>query len=913
MNKTPALLALLPLALIISAGCISQMNKTVECYSAVDCEGNSHGTCNGSWDCVEGKCAWDCGPATTTTIPPGSKNGHCGGPDGVRCKDGLTCIFDSPCVNCVGVGGICQVDESAVSLERLFATYYEPVEYEVRYNPPDYRLPLDAARIYNINHVETFLKLDAGEKSSLAHNGVIVIRNPYNPREDGITDVYTNLKDAEIPVFITSDSLLHLYHIQFDETLRTVEEQQFYDFAWNISRRLLEENNRGYAQSSGEIKEAYRRNMAFFSVAMSLLAPAPDQSCLEDEYGQGYSDKWECMNDESKFPHAEYVLYRFNASPEVKDNVDAELALIRRHDGFSASPLFGYKEDYSQYVPRGHYTRSEKLKNYFKALMWYGRMSFLLKESPIISKEDARMQTLQASLIASQLMTDPDAKRMWDNIYAVTSFYVGFSDDLGPYEYREALGKVFGGQVPCESGCPLGETCYSSQLCSTGPSGTVCGKQTGDLLCHKPCSTDQDCPGGQYCRTVTMWSGDTGSDARLCLSKPFAPEDLNESSLEQLKAELATYRAPKIYGGTGDCEVTPGSRDGILACLEATKGLRLMGQRFIPDSYMFQNLVNSGNVGFYTGAQPVPFTYGESTRVFPRGLDVMVLLGSKRARDIEKSAKDDAYQNYSTAYGRLEDEFNGFTPEEWNRNLYWSYLYSLQPLLADFNESHPAFMRSDAWKDKELLTALAAWTELRHDTILYAKQSYTMRETAMPDILPEKPVVGYVEPVPEFYARLLALTRMTTRGLDDLGAIDETSRYRLKKLESVLKRLLDISAQELRNRELSQEDYDFIKNFDASLNGVIQDVDEKAKKTTIIADVHTDSNSGQVLEEGVGYVNIAVVAYQLPDGRVLAGAGPVFTYYEFKHPMGDRLTDEGWRTMLETNPPSPPEWALNAT
>jgi hypothetical protein len=91
-------------------------------------------------------------------------------------------------------------------------------------------------------------------------------------------------------------------------------------------------------------------------------------------------------------------------------------------------------------------------------------------------------------------------------------------------------------------------------------------------------------------------------------------------------------------------------------------------------------------------------------------------------------------------------------------------------------------MQTKAWQEKELQTSLASWTELRHDTILYAKQSYT------PDIclapgpstqLPKpKPVVGYVEPVPEFYARLLALTEMTEKGLIALEVLSETEKAR---------------------------------------------------------------------------------------------------------------------------------------
>lgn len=86
---------------------------------------------------------------------------------------------------------------------------------------------------------------------------------------------------------------------------------------------------------------------------------------------------------------------------------------------------------------------------------------------------------------------------------------------------------------------------------------------------------------------------------------------------------------------------------------------------------------------------------------------------------------------------------------------------------------------------------------------------------------------------------------------------------------------------------------------------------KKAKRTTIVADVHTDGNTEQVLEEGVGYVRLIVVAYKVLDGRILIGVGPVMSYYEFKQPMRDRLTDEKWREVLNSNPPEEPEWIPN--
>jgi hypothetical protein len=127
--------------------------------------------------------------------------------------------------------------------------------------------------------------------------------------------------------------------------------------------------------------------------------------------------------------------------------------------------LFRIPEDYSQYVPRGHYTRSDTLKRYFLGMMWYGRMAFLMKGheknfgpiSPpaeaLTDRQTARIQTLQAALIAARSGEQklPDGRKVtevWDRIYAVTAFYAGFADDLTIYDYRQALQAVWGNRFP---------------------------------------------------------------------------------------------------------------------------------------------------------------------------------------------------------------------------------------------------------------------------------------------------------------------------------------------------------------------------------------------------------------------------------------------------------------------------------
>lgn len=685
----------------------------------------------------------------------------------------------------------------------LIASYYEPIKISIEPKVPQYSLPIDSNLIENFYSVTSKLGVSDTEKELLQKNGFVVV--DYGKEED-IVQPYKDLKIKDIPVFVTSDTLLHLYHIQFGETLKDIEEREFFDDIIAITETLMKKSIEDYDSNSGDLKEAARRNVAYFAVGLKLLRP--------DVTIPSY----------------------------VKDDVENELKKIDEHKGFSPSSIFKYKEDFSQYVPRGHYTRSESLKKYFKGMMWYGRIGFLLRGCPIclVSEEDAKIQTIQASLITTYIdeLTKDGEKisGVWDRIYVVTAYFVGLADDLTLYEYNNSLYSVLDSPIDI------------AQL-----------------------------------------------------------EDANK--LLKLKADLATLRSPKIYGGTGECRILPPvTPEKLDKCLDQSKGMRFMSQRFIPDSYMFQQLV-APTTGVYTGSD-TPFTMCETQggkfRCFPRGLDVMYVLGSQRAKEILGNEDDTEYEFYENQSQKLLEEFNSFNETEWNKNLYWSWLYSLKPLLQEFDDGYQTFMQTKAWQDKELNTVLASWTELRHDTILYAKQSYT---PAIDSVLPQpKPVVGYVEPVPEFYSRLLTLAKMTREGLDNLNVLNDTSRARLSNLEEILDRLLNISLEELENEELSEEDYAFIRNFGEELENVVLGVETTGTKTTLVADVHTDSNTQKVLEEGVGYVDLILVAYKLPDNRILVGAGPVMSYYEFKQPMSDRLTDDEWRDILDKNPPQKPNW-----
>jgi len=373
-----------------------------------------------------------------------------------------------------------------------------------------------------------------------------------------------------------------------------------------------------------------------------------------------------------------------------------------------------------------------------------------------------------------------------------------------------------------------------------------------------------------------------------------------------------------------------------------------MGQRFTLDSWIFSEIVSPYS-GEYIGPKPSlpteekPFTFSwddayteyrkdrpftwvktdvkacpppaaREVRGFPRGLDLMALLGSEKAKKILESSGDTQYTDYQKKFSELKIFIDSLTKEDWSKNLYLNWLYVLKSLNSEFGKGYPTFMQTEAWQDKELNTSLASWTELRHDTLLYVKQSYTIAEMGG---MFEPPVVGYVEPVPEFYARLLALTKMTNQGFKDLIPQEELEKLMiesgLNRFAEILSKLLDISKKELENTPLNDNEYSFIENFGSISEDLIRtisggEVDPEVFKTVLVADVHTDGNTEKVLEEGVGYIKTAVIAYKLPEDHIVIGVGPTFSYYEFKQPMEDRLTDEGWRKILDFNPPPEPEW-----
>ena len=180
-------------------------------------------------------------------------------------------------VFCVSICIASLTDAAANEFPDLtFGKYYEPYEPNIEPNAPGYALPLDLDDIVNFSLLSDY-KMDS-ISDLIRQNGFVVWQNGL-PRwnsmgeGDNIIACYKDLLASNNPIFITTDTLLHLYHLQFDETLRDIEEREFISDINDLTAALLNDALVHYEQLVGDLKQAAKRNVAYLSVAQKLIDP----------------------------------------------------------------------------------------------------------------------------------------------------------------------------------------------------------------------------------------------------------------------------------------------------------------------------------------------------------------------------------------------------------------------------------------------------------------------------------------------------------------------------------------------------------------------------------------------------------------------------------------------------------------
>jgi hypothetical protein len=679
----------------------------------------------------------------------------------------------------------------------------------------------DLSQVSYYDKVKNALSLTAAQEVALLKNGFVSVNISAEEPDFLEPDLrfedfyYEKVYANDLPVLVTTDSILHLFHVVFDCSLKTLENETFFPMLFEVTQFAFNSCLTQYKSIMHDDSAKYwaiRNSTVYFAVGLSLLtnstAPVPDE--LMDDVDFFLDHAWA---EEPEFVQSGYWVI-----PEPPGIIDTQY-------------------DFTQFKVRGHYLGEARLEQYFRAFMWYG-------QTPVfIPRNDENYlwlvphfnETLMIH-VRDVLRSNPTYYEKWMQLYNVTSALIGESDSIGPLSLEIALQKVFGNA-------------------------------------------------DSYLDYVT--SGDGLTRLREELSKPEYEQQILSQALCSEMPDVQLPHYPLIF--------------------------QFMGQRYVPDSYFFQMLCWD-KVGYDSNL---------NRRIMPKGLDVFAALGSERASQL--LIPDHVFENFESNLASLKQNVSDLTEKDWTQSSYIAWMHALQSLVeTNQNDTCPEFMKSLAWQDEKLNTGLGSWAQLRHDTLLYAKQTY------IPIFVCSYPE-AFVEPYPSFYARMQKLSQRTIDAISTLdpSTVQPTIMSCLEKIKNVTATLETVSAKELASEPLTEQEIEFIKQiawkcgsggfvgwYVDTIHAIAKAANSSSSlEAPVIADVATFPPGDidyppQILHVGTGYVNALVVLFPLPNGTLVAAVGPVFSYYEFRLIGTKRLNDNEWKEILtfENITSYLPEW-----
>jgi hypothetical protein len=658
--------------------------------------------------------------------------------------------------------------------------------------PTDFDIALYAdsiKRYYALNETETEL-LEA-------HSFMVSDRIRYVSFGEAFYTIYKR----DLPVYISSDAIMHALHISYSEILSTLE-------LHSLLPRLTD-------------------------LLEGLHGAIP---VLADSYVDMPEMQIPLM-DADLYLTIPLLLLGIPAEPYFDGNTQPvrDLMELIASETAASYPLFAPAEvprtiDFSQFSPRGHYTQSEELTRYFKAMMWLGRTEFYLivpNAFPYGSMteeerdEIGRRQTTAAYLIYEALQHDNNRQTL-DEINELITFLVGESDNVT----ADHLG-------------------YMLQQ-----NGIVDAASFTDMENYRLFKNALE-------------------------AEPFAQQRILSQILQ----------------------TDPMSPDDI----QPASAFLLLGQRFIIDSFVMGNLV-------YDKVK-------NPNRMLPKSADVLFALGNNDALAVLEEELN--FYNYAPNLAALRYLVDMYEPEYWNMSFFNLWLQAIRQLNPPADRSPlPSFMQTEPWTHKTMTTQLASWAQLRHDNLLYGKQSYSGGPICS---YPQ----SYVEPVPHFFGAIENLAVLAKDSFDRIEVIEPWIKSWIvgyfEGLAEIASRLKVIAQKQIDGIDTNEEEKSFLREmlhesqmcgpeFDGWYADLFFTGDQGAlKQDYIIADVHTSpfdefgNPVGWVMHVGTGPVNLAVLAAELGDGKTYAFVGPVMSYYEHVSVNFKRFTDEEWITAFESD------------
>ncbi len=295
------------------------------------------------------------------------------------------------------------------------------------------QLSLDPTKASYFDRVKKELKLTAEELAIFERNGFVSVdhRQRYS-----FCSSYYAIYARDLPVLVTTDSILDAVHKSYDNILMEIErvlfiptiDEVFTNVHNEIAKRAGHNDDRRLAESYADLD-------LYATVARNLLAGAGS-----DQPGRGSAragaaesvlgsppDGWNGqLLIASKLGRDDEVLAALN---------DIKSLQIQLPGRDQPTEIYGGTRyvDYSQFKPRGHYTTRPELMRYFRTLMWLGRADCGFNVLPPDLRSglevDDKREARDAALF-SRLLAETDGLRRLRAMSNIIDFLVGDTDSL---------------------------------------------------------------------------------------------------------------------------------------------------------------------------------------------------------------------------------------------------------------------------------------------------------------------------------------------------------------------------------------------------------------------------------------------------------------------------------------------------
>ena len=238
----------------------------------------------------------------------------------------------------------------------------------------------------NLTNPTQLKDFDAQLSAHLAKNGFAIVPATH----DQLFNIYEQNDYSQFPNFVTTDLYLQLYHLYIDCMLRELEENQLLPMMIQFCRNMHEllYNMERWSGSDETVERIAHHNATFYNIAYKLFT---------DEY-----------------------IFDPNPGDVDVEEVEKVMASVNGTSRF----MEDYKEiqfAYSLFRPRGHYTRTEKLKRYFRGMMWLQTVPFGLNHDD---------EVLAAVMQACALKLDKTSQKNYNRMNQLITYLMGQSDNL---------------------------------------------------------------------------------------------------------------------------------------------------------------------------------------------------------------------------------------------------------------------------------------------------------------------------------------------------------------------------------------------------------------------------------------------------------------------------------------------------